>query len=1504
MLSLLAVAILLPAILYALLNVNAVQHYLVNRVSDYFSRELQTEISVGGVDIRLFRSIVLKDVVIEDQSGEKLLAVKDLDLQLNAISFRHKSIDVRKIRLEEASLDLYTANDQKHPNYQFILDYFDDRDVRPEDERWLFNLGAFQIKGSGIQYRDLNHDARKTGFDPSHFSLKDFDLYVKEIRRAHEFAAFTIDHLRYTEASGFAVNKLGGKIILHQNMLTVEGFVLQTRDSGIAFDLEMHFTENTRPANSFEGLRFVVDIEESRVDLAEIGHYYSPLQGMHDLLYLHGAIRGSDTHIQGENIRLAYGENILLDADWMLTNLGNELSPHLTMQVHDMRSNIRDILSFSLPETFDWEYPQLPQYLNAFGDISFSGLLAGTVHDFLAEGTLHTGIGSLQSDIEVFREDKEKDYSYRGYLAAQNFYLDKMFANPDLPAKVNMHAELQGSGFEPGNLNMHINGAVESMVVRDVSYKDIVLAGDFANQRFDGTFAVDDENLRLDFHGIVDLEAKVPLFQFNARIDRANLTDMKLFQRNSLYESVLSAELSVDASGSALDDMQGELTIRDIRYGEIPLDPAELEVFPVIYQKDSIYVSNRRWSETNHHLRVRSDFADIDIHGKIRFDQLTESMRTFAAMYLPSSKIGAASEDSIASDQDLSFSVRMKDTQLLTELFLPGVSLSEGSWLNGTFSDRQRSLSFEGYADTLSVAGRSFIGYGITGQDNDTGYGINMTSDRFMISEQRHLEDFVLSNTVRKDSLYSDIRWGQGRSGSGRGFIKGITHFVDEHLIEITIPQSELIINGTTWRFNTDNRIILDSNRVEVYQLMAYHDNQFIKAHGAFSSFPGDRMGLSFADFNLDHTSILLGDRNFDFGGIIDGHISLTGLYQPPGIAADISVRDFSFNKDLMGDLEVQSSWNDVIQAFDVYAAVTYHGNVGSNQPLIASGNLYTGDEGDNFDLDIDLTNFKMSVWGRYLQSFADNFRGIASGQLRMEGAFSSPELSGNLRLSRMGMHIPYLNTSYTFAHEVEIEKDRFRFENLVLNDTIGNTALVNGTIMHDIFSNFAIDIDARPENMVLLNTTSASNEIFFGTAFLTGLARFHGPVNNITLDVSATTERGTRIMMPLNYTGDIRERHFISFVSHDEESEEALPFQPRTGGEITLNFDLEVTPEAEVELFFDAQFGDIIRGRGSGDINLEILPDGSFNIYGEYAIQSGEYLFTLQNIINKRFRIEQGSNIRWTGDLNEADVDLRAIYRLRTSLYDLLAGGGTDDDLANQFRRRVPVETVLILEDKLFNPDISFDINIPGGDDTVRELIEREITTDQEMNRQVFSLLLLNRFMPRDQYAALGYGMGATSSELLSHQLSNWLSQISSDFDIGVNYRPGDEITSQEVELALSTQLFDDRVLIDGNFGVAGNQTATGQQTQAANQFIGDINVEVKITPEGKFRVKAFNRSNTFDIIHTNAPYTQGIGLFYRREFDRLHDLFRRQRLPGEHAPAEENNSTENGYIDLSGGQ
>jgi hypothetical protein len=277
----------------------------------------------------------------------------------------------------------------------------------------------------------------------------------------------------------------------------------------------------------------------------------------------------------------------------------------------------------------------------------------------------------------------------------------------------------------------------------------------------------------------------------------------------------------------------------------------------------------------------------------------------------------------------------------------------------------------------------------------------------------------------------------------------------------------------------------------------------------------------------------------------------------------------------------------------------------------------------------------------------------------------------------------------------------------------------------------------------------------------------------------------------------------------------------------------------------------------------------------GEFLIDDGDYLFTLKNVINKRFVVEKGGSITWSGDPNDANVNLKAIYRTKASLHDLIV------DASEDYRRKIPVECQIFMTEKLMNPSIRFNIELPSSPQESTSILQSAISTEEEMSKQFLSLLVLNSFLPNPALANVQgnplsgnsgiSGVGVTTSELLSNQLSNWLSQISNDVDIGVNYRLGDELTRDELEVALSTQLLNDRLTINGNVDVGGNQSASN-----TSKFVGDFEMDYKIRPSGKLRLKAFNRSNDNYILKQVSPYTQGFGLFYREDFDSFDELAR----------------------------
>jgi hypothetical protein len=404
-------------------------------------------------------------------------------------------------------------------------------------------------------------------------------------------------------------------------------------------------------------------------------------------------------------------------------------------------------------------------------------------------------------------------------------------------------------------------------------------------------------------------------------------------------------------------------------------------------------------------------------------------------------------------------------------------------------------------------------------------------------------------------------------------------------------------------------------------------------------------------------------------------------------------------------------------------------------------------------------------------------------------------------------------------------------------------------------------------EDFICLQTNRYQNNTFYGTAIASGTVKFYGPPESFHIDADVVTSNGSDLVIPLNNSLTLTDNDFVIFLSDKKEEEDAglQTYNVDLKG-LSLDFKVAVTNTAEIMIFLPDNMGNI-SSKGFGDIRFTINPRGDFNIYGDYNFLRGTFFFSLQNLINRRFEIVQGGQIGFTGNPYNANVNLKALYKLKTSLSGLGASIGPEYE-----GQRVNVNAYLGLKGKLANPDIKFSIDFPNVKDDVKQVIYAILDTNDAslMNQQMISLLFMNSF----SYASSSGNMSSSSLNIISGQLSNWLSQISSDFDIGINYIPGDEINQDEVEVALSTQFFNNRLIVDGNVGMI----AEDKSQQQASNIVGDVNIEYKLTPDGRIRLRAFNRANNLNSIDYYVPYTQGIGIFYTKEFDRFGDIFKRQ--------------------------
>jgi hypothetical protein len=456
----------------------------------------------------------------------------------------------------------------------------------------------------------------------------------------------------------------------------------------------------------------------------------------------------------------------------------------------------------------------------------------------------------------------------------------------------------------------------------------------------------------------------------------------------------------------------------------------------------------------------------------------------------------------------------------------------------------------------------------------------------------------------------------------------------------------------------------------------------------------------------------------------------------------------------------------------------------------------------------------------------------------------------------------------------LELLSNKILFRDVTINDVKGNQAKLNGAITHNYLKDWNFDLEFKANNIQVLNTTASDNDVYYGEAYASGSTVIKGPLENLSFNIGLKSEKGTKIYIPLSNPEEISKTRFVTFVDQSNNITNSLKQDSVDFSGMTIDMSLEATTDAVISLVFDSKIGDVIEGTGKGNLRMTVSPTEDLKMYGNYELENGKYLFTMQNVLNKNFSLERGGYIRWNGDPYDANINISALYKPKVSLFDLFQD--------STFKKNVPVMLKLNLTDKLFNPNISFDISVQNVDPTVETQIKRLINTEEEKYRQAISLIVAKRFTtPSDLSDRGGVSSGAivgsNAYELLTNQLSNWASQISDQFDVNVSYNPGDQVTNDQIEVGVQTSILNNRMLIDVSGGTA-NTPTNGQNT---TNIVGDFNVEYMASKDGRFKLKAFNRSNNNTLINNiNSNYTQGVGLFYRQEFNSFKDLFKKKKL------------------------
>jgi len=1169
--------------------------------------------------------------------------------------------------------------------------------------------------------------------------------------------------------------------------------------------------------------------------------------------------------MKGRKLSILLDDGTRFRGDADISGLPDAEGMFMHVKVKELITSKDKLESIPLYPFVEETFIKLPANFRHLGPIRFKGNFTGFYHDFVAYGKLKTSLGNVTTDVSVKLDNGET--LYKGIVISDHFNLGRFFEMKDDLGDITMNVNVDGKGFSKDNVDATLTGNIEQVVIKDYEYNNVEVKGNFKNQIFAGFLAVQDENISFDFDGSIDLSKDIPEIKFISNIENAKLAKLNLVKSKKKLKTRFSTQLIVDLKGNNVDDMVGEIEFNNSRYHD-KLDSIKV---------NKVVVTSNR-NDKQREILVKSDLLDAQLNGEFNFREMTEFGNNFFARYIPSQITKKHSITNLA--HDFNFNIEFHNSELVSKVLLDGIKMSDHSILEGDYDSEKHGLSIVGDAPFVDAYGTEITHLSFVGEATENVLTIDVGADKIFQNDSLFVDNFKISNITANDSMQTAINWVNDSSLSkNEAQIAIATHFNGFDYVSSKVLDSYVYVADSLWKVKPYNEIRQDSNSTFVKGLTVYTKTQSVLVDGKLSDDPKDQLDMLLKNFDLLTLKKVIPKNVISLEGIIDGVASVKKQNKELIYTSDLKFKKFRINDNLIGKGSLQSGWNTNDQSLKLDGKF-YRDHIPT---ILFDGYYYPYRDKESLDLSLELYQTDLSMFSKYTQDYLRDFNGKANANVSLTGNLKQPKLDGSLTLQNTEFTVIYLNTTYrTNLCKINIAPDMISFDNIEFLDKENNVANANATINHEWFKDWSIGLGLfidEDEQFLALNTTEEDNSIYYGKAYVSGLVDLNSYGKQMTIDVNIKTQKNTTLNIPLTDNEELVENNFIEFISSDS-TELLVDVKDEVDlSNIEMNFNLEITPEAQIRLIFDDQIGDVMRSRGSGDIKLEINNDGDLNMFGKYFVKDGDYLFTLQNVINKRFDLEEGGTISWNGSPYDAEINLTAVYRLRARLFDLLANIDTSDI----YKKRIPVDLKLKMRNEMMNPDISFDIYLPSADEDTRSKVRSVLFVSdkeeniQELNKQVFSLLVLNTFLPppgaESTYNAAGVGT-TTSSELLSNQLSNWLSKISNDFDIGVNYRPGDELSNQELELALSTQLFNDRLVLDGNFGLSDRENVSNE-AQNTNNLIGDISMEYKITRDGRLRAKAFNNSNQFSLEETQSSYTQGVGLSYKVEYDSTKDFW-----------------------------
>jgi len=1452
-------AFLLVIILAGALQVTAVQNWLIDKVTAYLDENTSFKTEIGTIRLSWWDALELENVQIRDYEDSLMIGADRVYADFSLLSLippGDPTLDA--VRLEKAKVNLLTHLGDSTLNINRWIEELNLLSGSEDTSTSTLNfyISSIELRQSEFSLIDFNADSVSEGMDFSRLSFKEILGNATDFRFENSEIGLNIKILTGEErSSGLKIQELKTNLTYSSDFLELDKLSLKSESSQIKNYFRLDLTGPEGYSDFFNQVKLTARMEETKIHLRDLRLFVPSLPEIEDDLYLNGEVIGTVSNLKSEEFLIRLGQKTAIFGSFELDGLPEIDQTYINLSLKNSVLSSQDLDPYLTPEI----QTQLDKFNLIRLDADFTGLLSR----FVLNGKFQTSIGTIEGRINY---DEVKGMpSLVSRLKVQNLDLGVLADDRQLLQKVSLEGNVNLKGNSVSNVILDLNAKISQLGINNYNFSNISTDARYGLNLFRGNLSIDDPNLKAKAQGYVNLNKSVDSVRMIVQVDTAFLDRVNLMETPAF----VSGKLDIDTKGIELDEIQGIARFSDINLG---YEERFLEVGDFIFQ--SLFAGGTRT------LSFNSDYIVAAASGQFNIEQMSKDLtilgRQYLAILINEEQPIADLTENFSETYSLDLNVRLQDLNPLLQLFQPGISISKNTILEGALYQTPENTVFNFFTsiDSLSYEGNSAQGINL---DFNTSKIIN--SEDVLASFYVYSKEQKVGNRLEFRNLGLEAIWNQDNldielsldqdSTKSKARVQAETKFSSSGT-QIHFQPSLLRVLSQEWNFNPENQILISQGEITFKELYINNLNQSLGVEGKISQNPEEELDVFLKNVGIDFLNTLTAQ---EFLGTANGTINLKNLMAQPIIEGDLTVDDMEINQFPIGNIAAAVNLDETELILDL------ENEFNGQKKIDVNGVI--GLEYQNLDLEARLTQANLVVLEPFLSQYITKMDGTVTGNMQIRGTVDVPEILGSGRIEAGRLHVNYLNTDYRLDGSLLFQPTQVSFKDLIIRDVNGNRATFTGGLNHRGFENIFLDINSTLSNFQVINTTARDNEVFYGTAFATGTLSVKGSTTNLDVTARATTQPNTRIFIPLTSSNTQYQEDFIQIINVQDtvrikqlaETNNRLDIE-----NIRMNFILDITPNAYAQIIIDPKTGESIEGRGRGLLTMNIDTQGNFNLSGNYEITDGQYNFSLYNVVNKKFVIEPGGRITWFGDPYQGIMNLKAVYKENVSLQPLLASSSLSEN--SQMRRRYPLKVLLDLQGELLSPDISFGFDFaeyPSSGDvqtTISAFQSRVAADEQEMNRQVFSVILTQNFSPEGSFSGVST-ISSSLGSLLSSQLNSFIGQLDKNLEVNIDLATLDQNTLENFQLSVAYTFLDGRLRVSRDGGFTDNQG-----NASAASVIGDWQAEYLITDDGVYRLRVFNRNNfnTFTSLSlTQNVISYGASVSQNVSFNSFSELFKK---------------------------